>query len=131
MADFNKANISDLPFKSGGTIAINRWVKQDTTQDRAVLQAAAASDVLLGVAQEAGTSSNHIGVQSASGTIAKIEAGAAVTRGDQLTTDGSGRAITAVTGNNTGGKALMAAGAAGDIIEVLLSTPNTNGPTTP
>jgi hypothetical protein len=129
MADFNYANVTPIPFKSGGTIAINRAVKQDTTQDRAVLQAAAASDVVLGFATEAGTSSNFIGVQAFG--IAKAEAGAAISRGDQLTVDASGRVITAVTGNNTCAKALMAAGAAGDIIEVLVNAVNTNGPTTP
>lgn len=129
MADFNLANVSPLPFKSGGTIAINRAVKQDTSQNRAVVQAAAASDVVLGFATEAGTSSNYIGVQAFG--IAKAEAGAAISIGDQLTVDSSGRVITAVTGNNTCGKALMAAGAAGDIIEVFANANNTNGPTTP
>lgn len=130
MADFNYANVTPIPFKSGGTIAINRFVKQDTTQDRAVLQAAAASDQFFGTSTEAGTSTNFIGVQGYG--IAKVEAGAAVSRGDQVTSDASGRAVTAATGNNVAGKALQAAGAAGDIIEVYLhGGPNVNGPTTP
>lgn len=132
MADSNKAGISDLPFKSGAAIIINRLVKLDTTAARQVLQSAAAADKFVGVAQEAATAAGiPIAVQSASGTIAKLEAGAAVAIGDQISADSSGRGITAVTSANTAGIALSAASAAGDVFEILLSTPNTTGPTTP
>ncbi len=54
------------------------------------------------------------------GAIVKVEAGAAVSVGDTVASDASGRAITAVSGagNFTGGKALTAAGAAGELIEI-------------
>lgn len=54
------------------------------------------------------------------GSICKIEAGAAVAVGATIGSDNVGRAITHVSGagNFRGGKALTAAGAAGDIIEI-------------
>lgn len=54
------------------------------------------------------------------GAIAKVEAGAAVTRDDLLGSDTVGRAITAVSGvgNFRAGRALDAAAAAGEIIRV-------------
>ena len=57
------------------------------------------------------------------GTIAKCEAGAAVSALDVVSSDASGRAITHVSGagNYRLGKALDAAGAAGEIIRVQLS----------
>ncbi len=57
-----------------------------------------------------------------SGTIAKVEAGAAVALLAVVGSDNVGRAITAVSGagNWEGGKALDAAGAAGEIIRVQL-----------
>jgi hypothetical protein len=130
MADFNLANVTALPFRSNGVIAINRFVKQDTSLDRCVVQAAAGTDKIFGVATEAGTASNFIGVQCFG--IAKVEAGAAVAKGAMVTSDGSGRGILAVTSDNPQGIALTAAGAAGDIFEVLLhGGPNVTGPTTP
>ena len=54
------------------------------------------------------------------GAIVKVEAGAAVAVGAALASDASGRAITHVSGvgNYTGGKALEAASAAGEVIEI-------------
>jgi len=48
--------------------------------------------------------------------IAKVVAGAAITRGANLTTNASGQFITAATGNPIVGKALEAAGAASQVI---------------
>lgn len=52
----------------------------------------------------------------------KAVAGAAVAAGARLMTDSSGRVITATGTNITCGKALSAAGAAGDIIDVVVDT---------
>lgn len=53
------------------------------------------------------------------GTVSKAVAGAAVSNGDQLESDSTGRVITRSSGIRVG-KALAAAAAAGDIIPVLL-----------
>ena len=52
--------------------------------------------------------------------IVKVVAGAAVAVGDKVQSDASGRAITAASGDHVLGKAVSAAGAAGDVISVLL-----------
>lgn len=54
--------------------------------------------------------------------VSKVEAGAAITEGDDVTPDASGRAITAAaaSGNTIVGTALESAGAAGEVIAVLL-----------
>ncbi len=55
------------------------------------------------------------------GSVCKVIAGAAVAAGARVTPDATGRAVTAVTGNRINGRALMAAGAAGEIISVFIS----------
>lgn len=54
------------------------------------------------------------------GSVTKVVAGAAIALDADITTDNQGRAVTAATGNKIHGKALIAAGAAGEIISVLL-----------
>lgn len=55
---------------------------------------------------------------------AKVMAGAAITAGDNISYNGSGRAITVVSGNNMViGKALETSTADGQLISVWLSTP--------
>ena len=58
------------------------------------------------------------------GATCKIEAGAAITVGDELESDATGRAITHTSGlaEGVGGKCLTAAAAAGDIIEITFLT---------
>lgn len=51
---------------------------------------------------------------------AEVVAGAAVATGAMVTSDATGRAITAATGNAVNGTAMNAAAAAGDVIEVRL-----------
>lgn len=54
---------------------------------------------------------------------ARVMAGAAITAGKHIMTNGSGRAITVTSGNMSCGKALDAAGADGDIIDILVFPP--------
>ncbi len=69
-----------------------------------------------------GTNERAAQVRPCSGLISRVKVGAAVTAGDLLTTDATGRAIHAVTtGHHIFGKALQTATAAGQIITVLLN----------
>jgi len=52
----------------------------------------------------------------------KVVAGAAITYGNLLTCDASGRAIVCVSGSYVLGRAIEAAGAAGDVISAVLFT---------
>lgn len=54
--------------------------------------------------------------------VARCIAGAAVAEFANVTSDASGRAITAASGHFINGVALEAAGAAGDVISVLVAT---------
>lgn len=95
------------------------------TSDGNVVQAAAAADALIGIADNLGqaTAGGRVDVQQ-EGT-GEVEAGAAITRGAMLMSDASGRAITgtAAAGTNYGviGRALGSAAAAGEIIPVAIS----------
>jgi hypothetical protein len=109
-------------FTAESAVAAYRIVKHGTA-DTAVVQAAAVSDSLLGVTgQLAGVINTRVDVVLSDST--DVEYGATVTRGDWLTTDSVGRAVTAApaagVNNNVIGKALMS-GVVGDIGAVLLS----------
>jgi len=54
--------------------------------------------------------------------IAKVEAGAATAVGSSITTDGSGRGVAAVAGDFCIGISLQAAGDAGEIIPVAITS---------
>lgn len=101
-----------LPLVTTGAVAAERFVTHLGAQAGAAANA-------LGVARTAATASGQTIVVDAVGTAA-VEAGAAVAQGDLIQTDASGRAITRTSTNPIVGRALQAATAAGDFIEVLL-----------
>lgn len=109
-------------FSAGGAIPAYRIVKLSAAET--VVAAAAATDSLIGVnADLTVVSSERVDVLLEG--IAFVEAGAAVALGAQLTSDASGRGVTAApaagVNNRVIGIALEAASAAGDVIRVLLS----------
>ena len=101
----------------------NRWVK--LSAENTVAQATADTDAIVGVQHDIPYAA--VGAQVAvvlSGT-PKIMAGAAFSAGAFLTTDGSGRAITAVSTKRFHGVAIQAAAAAGDIVQIDLNAKGT------
>ena len=89
--------------------------------DYGVVQGAANTDALIGVA-DLGADAAGDRVDVHRGGLADVEYGGNVTRGDLLTTDGNGRAITAVAG--AGVRAIGVAevsGVLGDIGKVLIA----------
>lgn len=94
-----------------GTVAAFRMVTPAGAQ-------AGADANTIGAARTAGVSGDKIPVDAIGTSI--VEAGAAVALGAQLKSDASGRAITWATSGAVIGRALQAAGAAGEFIEVLL-----------
>ena len=100
-----------LPAVLTGTVAANRFVTPAYAQ--------AGADVnTLGVSRTGGNSGDKVTVD-ALGT-ACVEVGAAVTAGNTVKSDASGRAIPWATSGAKVGVALEAATAAGQFIEVLL-----------
>jgi hypothetical protein len=100
-----------LTVAATGTLVANRFVTKAGAQT-------GADGYAIGVCRTAASSGDKVAVD-ALGVVA-VEAGAAVTAGDTLKADSSGRGITWATSGAKLGIALEAAGAAGDLISVLL-----------
>lgn len=94
------------------------------TADGQVVQAAAAADASVGIADSLGQGTADSRVDVAVDGIAEAEAGAAVARGALVSVDSSGRVITAAASAGANvrviGVAMSAAGAAGEIILVSI-----------
>jgi hypothetical protein len=88
--------------------------------DNQVILMAAITDIPIGVAKQTVASGAAVGVQL--NGIARMEAGAAITKGQQVGGDTVGRAITAVATAGIGGIALEDAAAAGVVISVALGS---------
>lgn len=80
-------------YTAGGAIIAHRIVKMGAT-DGTVVQAVAATDALMGVCGSIAPASGERVDITKSG-IAAVEFGGTVTRGDALTADANGKAITA------------------------------------
>ena len=100
-----------LTVAATGTLVANRFVTKAGAQT-------GADGYSIGVCRTAASSGDKVAVD-ALGALA-VEAGAAVSAGDTIKADSSGRAITWATSGAKIGIALEAAGASGDLISVLL-----------
>jgi hypothetical protein len=122
---FNMLGSEQLGLTAGAAITKNRFVKLSAAET--VINTAAATDIPLGVATEAPANTFPCPIQIIG--VAKVEAGAAVAAGAQVSSDASGRGITAAASSVSAGIAITAATAAGEIFAVLLHCgPNVNGP---
>ena len=110
---------------SGSTIAANRIVVQSTAADQ-VAQAAAATAPYYGVTMNAIPNGVTGDIQTKGK--ATIEAGAAVAKNVNVMSDAQGRAILATSTNNVMGRTVVAATAAGQILEVELCDQPTVAP---
>lgn len=115
-------------FTAGAAITAFRMVKFSAAET--VVPAAAATDSIIGVANEVAAASGERQDVVLAG-IAFVEAGAAVTIGALITSDASGRGVAAAPGagvnNRIVGLALDAAAAAGDVIRVLVAPGSVQG----
>lgn len=101
----------------------HRFVKHaGTGKPNEVVAAAAATDVPIGVQENKPTADQAVEI-TVDG-VTKLEAGAAVNAGAQLSSDASGRGITAVNGSVTRAIALNSAAGAGELMTVLLVSPS-------
>lgn len=113
--------IWDHTFKAGADLSLLQFrIVKLGTLAREVVVATALTDKILGVLQDKPAVVGRAATVRLIG-ISKVVAGAAVALHASVGADGSGRAITAGTAGNIAiGYALEAAGAAGDIITVLM-----------
>ena len=107
---------------AGGTVAANRIVKFGSS-DTAMVQAAAATDLLIGVSDNLGAASGEP-LDIIMDGIALVVYGGNVTRGQLLTADSDGKAVAAAPaaeGSNRIIGVAMLSGVSGDIGSVLIS----------
>lgn len=105
-------------FTAGAAVTKRRLVAFDGAG--AVIQGAAAANNLIGVADAAGDVASGSRIDVIMSGQPEVEAGAAIVAGAPVTTDATGRAITAVATNVAIGFAVEGADAAGDIITIQL-----------
>lgn len=110
-------------FQAGAAIPAYTLVKHGAADDQ-VVAATAATDSIIGVIEDVAPASGER-VDVALVGIAYVTAGAAVARGALVTSDASGRVVTAApaagANNRIVGATLEAATAAGDVIRVMLN----------
>lgn len=105
---------------AGENLTIYRYGKYESVEGE-IDQADTIGELPDGVVQETVLSGAEVGLAIFDGGVAKVEAGAAVALDAEVMTDASGRAITFAAATGTRyiiGKALQAAGAAGEIIAI-------------
>ena len=114
----NKAKGALFPsaIRAGAAITACRILKRGADAAHAI-HAAAAADQPVGISEEdQATVDKPVRVAHRPGELVRVEAGAAIALDANLTSDASGRAVTAATGNKCVGVAREAAAAAGDLI---------------
>ena len=82
--------------------------------------ATSLGEAVVGVLQNKPAGAGHAAEIAVDGSVSKVLAGAPVTAGAYVTTDATARAVAAGAGENRVGLALNGAGAAGQLISVLL-----------
>jgi uncharacterized protein DUF2190 len=105
---------------AGAAIAKNRIVKFGADQNH-VIQGAAATDKLIGVADNIGADAAEDRIDVIMEGIALVTYGGTVTCGDMLTSDATGRAVSTTTAANRVIGVAMDDGVVGDIGSVRIS----------
>ena len=106
---------------AGAAVNGKRFVKFDS-DDRTVIQGAAAGDSLIGVSDITAATGERVDVQHTN--LAPVEYGGNVTRGALLISDSVGRAIAATAAAGTNVRTMgiaMESGVSGDIGSVLIA----------
>jgi len=109
-------------YNAGGAVTQRRFVKFGA-DDKTVVLAAAATDLIIGASTDIDTALGEPTDVQMDG-IAILKAGGAITRGNEVTSDATGQAVAAAPGagaNNRIGGIALASAANGDLIPVLLS----------
>lgn len=118
MANENTQTIT-LSAVAATAVRQRRFVTQTSTGITECTATADAAGVSFGSVPDTAGTSRAIAVVTNNGCRVEVEAGAAVAVGADIGSDAEGRAISAVATNPIFGKALTAASAAGEIVEVL------------
>jgi hypothetical protein len=114
-----ESNLTCVTLEAGGDLSAGQLLFVDVAADGQVDVVASAGADAIGVLQNDPAAAGRAASVAVLG-VSKVVAGAAVTAGARVQSDASGRAIAAATGDVVLGRALTAASAAGEVIEVLL-----------
>lgn len=109
-------------YTAGGAIAAYRIVKWSA--DSTVVQAAAATDALIGISTRIAAAASGDRTDIVRSGIAEVEYGGNVTRGDPLTSDSSGKAVAAAPAAGSNARIIGIAevsGVSGDIGSALIA----------
>lgn len=93
-------------------------VKADTANDHSVVLAAAGTDPIVGVLQNKPKAASAALVRFIGTT--KVIAGGTITRGDRVTSDANGKAVTTTTNKDVQLGVALVSAVSGDILEVML-----------
>lgn len=108
--------------EAGAAISAYRIVKHGAA-DGKVIQGAAATDALMGVADALGAAADGDRVDVITVGVAEVELGGTVTRGGLLTSDANGKGVAAAPAAGVNNRVIGIArvsGVSGDIIDVQL-----------
>jgi len=111
--DFEKSFIATAALATEFVI-----VKVDVSNDQSVVIAAASTDPIVGVLQNKPAAGAAALVRWLGST--KVIAGGTITRGDRVTSDGSGHAVTTTTNKDVQLGIALSSAVSGDIVEVQL-----------
>lgn len=109
-------------YNAGGAVAKRRLVKFGA-DDKSVVQAAAVGDLIIGVSTDIDTVTGEP-TDVILGGIALVQAGAAVTRGNEVTTDANGKGVAAAPAAGTNNRIVgiaLASAVLDDWFPVLIS----------
>lgn len=101
------------PYTAGGTIAKRRIVKFGSA-DGVVVQASAATDLLIGVSSDLGSVAGERQDVFETGNVMEVDFGGTIARGASVTSDANGKAVAAASGNIAIGYATKS-GVSGDV----------------
>ena len=109
----------EKPMIAEEALATEYLIVKFGTTDEKLKKGAAATDKLIGVAQGKAKANEKVNVMFTGITL--VKAGAAITRGDMLTSDASGEATPTTTAKNIVVGMALASAADGDVIPMVLA----------
>lgn len=108
-----------MTFKAAAAVTKYEFVTIAGQSDGECADCSSAGEIAIGVAQNAAATGQAVRVCVFG--ITKVNAGAAVTKGDTIQTDATARAIAAASADEVMGQAIETAAAAGDVITALIN----------
>lgn len=113
-------NKRSLTFLAAADLSSHQFKFMKASSGRAALQDSAGGSCIGVLITPASAAGRAVEVAAGDGQVVKVVAGAAVAVDAKIQSDNAGRAITAASGDHVQGVALTAAGAAGELIEMLM-----------